>query len=66
MTGSGLLLHRDPTLVSVGLLQSQAEDLLQRNARRGGFVCVFEDKSEDVAGIHVNLEVTLFFFLAAE
>lgn len=64
MTRSGLLLHCDLTIVSVGLLQSQAEDLLQRNAGRGDLCVFFEENSEDVAGIHVNLEVT--FFLAAD
>lgn len=45
LTGSGLLLHHGPTLVSVGLFQSQAEDLLQRNARRGGkFVCFWRQE----------------------
>lgn len=37
----------------------------KKRTQGGNFVRVFEDKSEDVAGIHVNLEVTLFF-LAAE
>lgn len=30
----------------------------------GGNLCVFEDKSEDVAAVHVNLEVTLFIFFS--
>lgn len=50
-----------------GALAKSGGGSAPKKRTQGGNLRVFGDKSEDVAGVHVNLEVTLFyFFLAAE